>query len=224
MTVTVKENLKELKATLAEEGVELVAISKQKPVAMIREAYEAGHRKFGENRAQELLPKKEELPDDIEWHMVGHLQRNKVKKIAPFIDVIQSLDSLRLAREVNKRANNESRVIDCYLQVHIAQEESKYGFSYEEVESLLEEGELQGFDHIRICGLMGMATFTDDTEQVRQEFKELKQFFDKLKKNYFSNQTHFKQLSMGMTSDWQVAVEEGSTMVRIGRLIFGERN
>ncbi len=221
--MSVKEQLNSLLHQLNEEDVTLVAISKKKPVEDIRSAYEAGQKIFGENRAQELVKKRSQLPEDIQWHMVGHLQRNKVKKIAPFVSLIHSLDSLRLAKEIDKRAQQNERVIDCLLQIHIAQEKSKYGFAYEEVEELLQDKAFQNLTHIRIRGVMGMASFTGNTEQVGEEFKSLNTFFKKLKQEYFAGNDHFSELSMGMTNDWKIALEEGSTMVRIGRLIFGER-
>ncbi len=205
-------------------SVKLVAISKMKSEDEIMEAYREGHRIFGENKVQELIRKQEVLPDDIEWHMVGHLQSNKVKYIAPFVHLIHAVDSLKLLRIINKEAEKNNRRIDCLLQVHIASEETKFGFSNEEVIELLEATEGEELSFIRITGLMGMATFTDDGELVRSEFKSLKNLFDELKSRYFEEEPSFQELSMGMSGDYTIAIEEGSTMVRIGSLIFGERD
>ncbi len=203
--------------------VKLVAISKMKSEDEIMEAYQAGHRVFGENKVQELLRKQEVLPGDIEWHMVGHLQSNKVKYIATFVHLIQSVDSLKLLKVINKEAAKNNRRIDCLLQVHIAREETKFGFSNEEVVEFLDSKDREELKFIRITGLMGMATFTDDRDLIRSEFKSLKTFFDAIKKSYFEEEPSFKELSMGMSGDYTIAIEEGSTMVRIGSLIFGER-
>ncbi len=206
------------------EGVDLVAVSKVHPVERIREAYDEGLRDFGENKAQEMNEKQRELPQDIRWHFVGHLQRNKVKLIAPFVHLIHSVDSIRLLSEIEKRAASEKRVIDCLFQVHIASEDSKYGLNYEQARTLLHPDRLrEEFDHIRIRGVMGMATLTDDEEQVRKEFKGLKEFFDRMKATHCKDRPHFDTLSMGMTHDHKIAVEEGSTMLRIGSAIFGPR-
>jgi hypothetical protein len=203
--------------------VKLVAVSKTKPVADILEAYNSGQRCFGENRVQELLNKKDHLPPDIEWHLIGHLQRNKVKQIVSFINMIQSVDSPKLLATVNEEARKAGRVVDILLQVYIAREETKFGFVKEEIEQLISSHEFTGFTNVRICGLMGMATFTSDTEQVRTEFRSLAALFKDLKKRYFSFENHFREISMGMSGDFETAVNEGSTMVRIGSLIFGER-
>jgi len=202
----------------------LVAVSKTKPVEAIQRLYDRGQRIFGESKAQELTPKYEELPKDIEWHMIGHLQRNKVKYIAPYISLIHSVDSPRLLKEVNKQARKEDRVIDCLLQFHIADEESKYGFSWETAVELLGGESYAQMKHIRIVGVMGMATFTENTDQVHREFQELHRIFKKLKADYFAGEESFKEISMGMSGDYQIAIEEGSTMVRIGTLLFGERD
>jgi PLP dependent protein len=202
----------------------LVAVSKTKPVEAIQRLYDRGQRIFGESKAQELTPKYEELPKDIEWHMIGHLQRNKVKYIAPYISLIHSVDSPRLLKEVNKQARKEDRVIDCLLQFHIADEESKYGFSWDTAVELLEGDSYAQMEHIRIVGVMGMATFTENTDQVRRELQELHRIFKKLKADYFAGEERFKEVSMGMSGDYQIALEEGSTMVRIGTLLFGERD
>ncbi len=203
--------------------VKLVAVSKTKTVDDILEAYNTGHRIFGENRVRELTEKKEKLPGDIEWHFVGHLQSNKVKYIAPFITMIQSVDTFKLLRIINKEAFRVSKTIDCLLQFHIATEETKFGFSMDEVKEMMESEEFRLLDHIRLCGVMGMATFTDNHEQVREEFKCLFGYFNELKNRYFHNQSSFREISMGMSDDYRIAVEEGSTMIRIGSIIFGER-
>jgi pyridoxal phosphate enzyme (YggS family) len=205
------------------DGVKLVAISKMKSEKEILEAYQAGHRVFGENMVQELLKKQEVLPNDIEWHMVGHLQSNKVKYIAPFVHLIHSVDTLKLLKIINKEAAKNNRNIDCLLQVHIAREETKFGFSNEELIDMLDSGEWKELRSIRIIGLMGMATFTKNEELIRSEFKSLKAFFDEIKKRHFEGETSFSVLSMGMSDDFIIAIEEGSTMVRIGSLIFKER-
>jgi pyridoxal phosphate enzyme (YggS family) len=201
----------------------LIAVSKTKPVEKIQEAYEAGQRRFGENKVQEIVPKYEALPKDIEWHMIGHLQSNKVKYIAPFIHLIHSVDSYRLLEEINKQAARVNRIIPCLLQVHIAEEETKFGFSEVEVTQLLLSGEFALLQNIRIEGLMGMATLTQDLEQVRKEFRGLKKFFDHLKLQSLPLHVKMNELSMGMSSDYRIAAEEGSTMIRVGTAIFGER-
>jgi len=185
--------------------------------------YDAGQRIFGENRVQELVEKEAVLPKDIEWHQIGHLQTNKVKYIAPFVSLIHAVDSLKLLKEINKQALKNDRVIDCLLQFHIAEESSKFGFDAEEVMTILKSEAFKNFENIRITGVMGMATFTHDKAQVKQEFKQLKTIFDTLKKSFFSTDVHFKEISMGMSGDYQLAVSEGSTMVRIGSLLFGSR-
>ena len=201
----------------------LIAVSKTKPDWAILELYNKGQRAFGENKAQELAAKYEQLPKDIEWHFIGHLQTNKVKYIAPFVRCIHSIDSIKILKEVNKQAAKNGRVIDCLLQFHIAEEESKFGLDEKEAEVLLASPAASKFENVRITGVMGMATFTDNLEQVRREFKHLKSIFDQLKKAFFSDKEYFKEISMGMSGDYEIAVEEGSTMVRIGTLIFGER-
>jgi len=211
----IASNLKATQNSLPKE-VTLVAISKTKPNTAILEAYLAGQRVFGENKVQELAQKAEELPKDIAWHMIGHLQTNKVKFIAPFVSLIHAVDSLKLLKEINKRAEQNNRIIDCLLQVHIATESSKFGFGIEEVKSALNQ--TKEFQNIKIVGLMGMATFTDDTQQVAQEFKNLKTVFDSIKNDTITN------LSMGMSGDYKLAIEQGSTMVRVGSAIFGHRN
>ncbi len=219
----IKENLERIRKELPED-VTLVAVSKTKPVEDILEAYQAGQRDFGENKVQEMVDKKEQLPGDIRWHMIGHLQTNKVKYIVPFVTLIHSVDSMKLMQTINKEAIKRNKVQDCLLEIHIAREPSKFGFDFNELLSLLHDNEWQKLDHIRICGVMGMATFTDDEDQVRQEFRFLHQCYDTLKSDFFSDKDYFRERSMGMSGDYRIAVEEGSTMVRIGTLIFGERN
>lgn len=216
-----KSTIDKIKQELGEH-VRLIAVSKTHPPEVIMQAYEAGCRDFGENKVQEMLPKYEALPKDIRWHLIGHLQRNKVKYIAPFVHLIHSVDSEALLREINKRAAQNERVIDCLLQIHIAQEESKYGLSYEEAHTLLTSSIWEELPHVRIIGLMGMATFTDDTAQIRREFRGLKHFFDE-HKQYERPNVKMQELSMGMSGDYRIAIEEGSTMVRIGSAIFGQR-
>ena len=218
----IKNNLDKILSELPS-NVQLVAISKTKTPEEILSLYNAGQRVFGESKAQELAPKYEKLPKDIKWHMVGHLQRNKVKYLAPFVEMIQSVDSLRLLNEINKQALKNKRVVKCLLQIHIAEEESKFGLSEEEVCQLLESDDFRQMENVSICGLMGMATFTDDEDQVRKEFKVLKKLHDELKAKYFKDNDNFSEVSMGMTSDYKIAAEEGSTMVRIGTALFGER-
>ena len=203
--------------------VRLVAVSKFHPVEMIEEAYHAGQRIFGENHVQEMTQKHEVLPKDIEWHFIGHLQTNKVKYIAPFVSLIHSVDSFKLLKEINKQAERSQRVISCLLQIHIAQEETKFGFSFDECRSMLQEEEWKTLTHVQLCGVMGMATFTDDVQEVHNEFRSLKKFFDEIKENYFSHNDAFHEISMGMTDDYPIAIEEGSTLIRIGTKIFGER-
>lgn len=205
-------------------GCTLVAVSKTNPVEKIMEAYEAGQRAFGENRVQELTPKYEALPKDVEWHMIGHMQTNKVKYIASFIHLIHSVDSVSLLEEINKQAAKSNRTISCLLQIHIASEETKFGFSEREVLDLFDDDKTGKLSHVTITGLMGMATFTDDTEQVRREFRGLKQLFEKLRTTRLPLNVSMKQLSMGMSGDYKIAIEEGSTMVRVGSGIFGSRN
>ncbi len=218
----IAENIKQVKETL-NEGVCLVAVSKTKPNEAILEAYQAGQRVFGENKVQELVKKQEELPKDIEWHFIGHLQTNKVKYIAPFVSLIHGVDSLKLLKTVNKEGRKNKRVIPCLLQFHIAEEESKFGLDLEEAKALLSSPDFAGLEFVEIRGVMGMATYTDDSEQLQKEFRSLKGYFHHLKKLYFQNQASFAEISMGMSGDYQFAVEEGSTMVRVGSKIFGER-
>lgn len=211
-------NLEKIKASLPD-NTTLVAVSKTKPISEIMEAYEAGHRDFGENKVQEMTEKWEQMPKDIHWHMIGHLQRNKVKYMAPFVHLIHGIDSLKLLKEINKQAEKNNRVIKCLLQVYIAKEETKFGFEPEEITQLLESEEFKNFKNIRVTGLMGMATFTENTAQIEKEFHFINTFFNQLKNKYGMN-----VLSIGMSSDYSIALNHGSTMVRIGSAIFGERN
>lgn len=201
----------------------LVAVTKTKPLNLLQEAYEAGCKLFGENKVQEMAEKQEQLPKDIAWHMIGHLQTNKVKYIAPFVALIHSVDSLKVLQEINKQAAKNNRVIECLLQIHIAEEESKFGFSREEVNELLDSEELTVLNNVRIVGLMGMATNTDSETQIRKEFKGLRTLFDSLKA-WETDRVTMRELSMGMSGDYQIAVEEGSTLVRVGSAIFGARS
>jgi len=215
--------LENLLKYLAPQQVKLVAVSKTKPLDQIMGFYEREYKVFGENRVQELVQKQEALPKDIEWHFIGHLQSKKVKHIAPFVALIHSVDSLKLLKEINKQAKKNDRVIDCLLQFHIAEEESKFGFNLETAKMALESTDFQEFKNIRVVGVMGMASNTEDKNKIRREFKDLKSIFEVLKSNYFENAPYFKELSMGMTGDYKIAVEEGSTIVRIGSLLFGAR-
>lgn len=217
--MSIKENLLAVTNTIPN-SVTLVAVSKTKPMSLIQEAYDEGQRIFGENRVQEMTEKWQEMPKDIKWHMIGHLQRNKVKYMAEYVSLVHGVDSPRLLAEINKQAEKHNRVISCLLQVHIAEEDTKFGFNEEELLELVSNEEFKTYKHIKIEGLMGMATFTDNMDQVRREFKSLKELYAKLKNNY----TDFNTLSMGMSGDYKIAIEEGSTMVRIGSSIFGTRN
>lgn len=218
----IASNLKALKNELPE-NVKLVAVSKTHTVVEIMEAYNAGHRLFGENKVQELIPKFQQLPKDIEWHLIGHLQTNKVKYIASFVHVIHSIDSLNLIREIDKHAQRNNRVIKGMLQVHIARETTKFGLSEKELFELVQSPGFLASANVKIIGLMGMASLTEDHAQIQKEFQYLSSLFQKLKNSFFSNNPDFKELSMGMSSDYQLAVQEGSTMVRVGSKIFGER-
>ena len=219
----IKENLDIVRATVPS-NVTLIAVSKTKPVSDLQEAYDAGQRIFGENKALEMRDKHQALPNDIQWHFIGHLQTNKIKYIAPFVTLIHAIDSLSLLEAVNKEAAKNNRVIDCLLQFHIAQEETKFGLDMDEARAMLESESFKNLNNINICGVMGMATFTDDAAQVRDEFKNLKNIFVTLKENYFKGNESFKEISMGMSDDYPIAIEEGATMVRVGSKIFGARN
>lgn len=220
--MSIKNNLLEIKATLPD-NVTLVAVSKTKPVSDLMEAYEAGQRVFGENKIQEMAEKFEQMPKDIEWHMIGHVQTNKVKFMASFVSLVHGVDSLRLLEEINKQALKNNRVIDCLLQVHIAEEETKFGLSESELNELLQSESFSQLKNIKIKGLMGMATFTHNQNQIEKEFKHLKSVFDRLSQTQKTDNYEMKILSMGMSGDYQLAIECGSTMVRIGSSIFGTR-
>ena len=221
--MSIADNIKTLKKETVPIKVTLIAISKTKPVEEVQEAYDAGQRLFGENQVQELVEKYENLPKDIQWHLVGHLQSNKVKYIAPFISMIQSVDSLKLLEEINKHADKNNRVIDCLLQAYIADEETKFGLGFDEIIELLRSEQLSLLKNIRIRGLMGIATNTDNGKQIKEEFYELRMFFDGIKQSFFRKEESFNTLSMGMSSDYKVAIEQGSTMVRLGSTIFRQR-
>lgn len=216
----IAQNLKKVKENLPSH-VTLIAISKTKPFIDIMEVYEEGHRIFGENKVQELVEKHEELPKDIEWHLVGHLQSNKVKYIVPFVSMIHSVDSLKLLQEINKQGEKINRKVPVLLQIYIAKEESKFGLDENELEEILKQ--LNSFNYVKICGLMGMATNTDDEEIVKNEFRSLKHLFKRVKAEHFLEDDFFKEISMGMSGDYLMAIEEGSTMVRVGSSIFGTR-
>lgn len=218
----IAEKIAEILKELSPYGARLVAVSKTHPHEAVLEAYQAGHRIFGENKVQELTEKAERLPKDIEWHMIGHLQRNKVKFIAPFVSLIHSVDSLRLLEEINKQGEKFQRIIPCLLQMHIAKEETKFGFDQAELLDAMPA--IQEMKWIQIQGLMGMATFTEDKEQVRSEFQSLRMIFEALKNGYSIQNVLMKELSMGMSGDYKIALEEGSTLIRIGTTIFGSRN
>ena len=222
--MSIAENIAHFNKELAPFKARLIAVSKTKPNSDLLQAYECGQRDLGENKVQELTAKYEALPKDIRWHMIGHLQRNKVKYIAPFVHLIHGVDSLRLLREINKQAQKHDRVIDCLLQVFIASEETKFGLDKDEHFDLLKSPDLAGMENIRIVGFMGMATNTENQEQVRSEFRYLKNLFDEVAEAFRSEKVQMKELSMGMTGDYKIALEEGSTMVRVGSAIFGERN
>ena len=204
--------------------VQLIAVSKTKPAEDIQTLYNEGQRAFGENKAQEMKAKHEALPKDIQWHFIGHLQTNKIKYIAPYVTLIHSIDSMELLQEVNKYALKNERVISCLLQFHVATEETKFGFTLEKCEQMLHSDEFAQLKNVKICGVMGMGTNTDNQEQVKSEFHHLHQIFETLKDNYFTHNEEFKELSMGMTDDYPIAIGEGSTMIRVGSAIFGARN
>lgn len=209
---------------LQKKQVKLVAVSKKKPVEQIQKFYNQGHKIFGENYIQELKAKQEQLPNDIEWHFIGHLQSNKVKDIAAFIRLIHTVDSLKLLTEINKRAKQNERIIDCLLQFHIAQESSKFGLQWQDAQEILTSDKFNQLHNVNIVGVMGMASFTEDQNQVREEFRILKSIFDRLKSEFFNQKDDFYHISMGMSGDYPLAIEEGSTMVRIGSLLFGKRD
>jgi pyridoxal phosphate enzyme (YggS family) len=221
--MSIVANLTKLKAELDPIDVRLIAVSKTKPIAALKEAYDFGQRIFGENQVQELVQKAEALPKDIEWHLVGHLQSNKVKYIAPFITLIHSVDSLKLLVEIDKQALKNNRVIDCLIQIYIADEDTKYGLDFAEAIELLRSETYQSLKNIRIVGLMGIATYTDNQKKIAEEFYELRTLLKGLKESFFKESAYFKELSMGMSADYTIAIEQGSTMIRLGSTIFGER-
>ena len=220
--MSVLRNIQEIRNHIPA-NVKLVCVSKFHPESAVLEAYEAGERIFGESRVQELLDKQPNLPADIHWHFIGHLQTNKIKYIVPFVDLIHGVDSLKVLKEIDKQAENAGRVVSCLLQVHIAQEETKFGFSAGELAEMLESDEFREMKNVEISGLMGMATLTDNSSQIRQEFRKLKVLRDEIKQLYFTLNNSFTELSMGMSDDYLIAIEEGSTMIRIGTSIFGVR-
>ncbi|WP_177604811.1 YggS family pyridoxal phosphate-dependent enzyme [uncultured Phocaeicola sp.] len=219
----IQQNLKEVLADIPQH-VRLVAVSKFHPKEAIEAAYTAGQRIFGESKVQELTEKYTALPKDIEWHFIGHLQTNKVKYIAPYIKMIHAVDTYKLLTEIDRQAAKVDRNIACLLEIHIAKEESKYGFTLQSCRDMLKEGSWKELKNITLSGVMGMATNTDDTNQIRQEFKTLHDFFIELKQTYFNEENTFKEISMGMSHDYRLAIEEGSTLIRVGSKIFGERN
>lgn len=218
----IASNIASLKREIPDH-VKLVAVSKTMPVESLYKAYGEGQRAFGENRVQELMSKKDNLPGDVEWHFIGHLQTNKVKFVVPFISMIHSADSFKLLEAIDSEARKINRVVDCLLQFHIAMEETKSGFSIDEAVEIIESGKHRRLDSVRLCGVMGMATLTGDMSLVRDEFRKLAGYFHMLKERYFSDISSFAEISMGMSGDYRIAIEEGSTMVRIGSVIFGER-
>jgi PLP dependent protein len=222
--MTIAQNIQGINASLSGTSARLIAVTKTKPIEDLQIAYEANCKVFGENKVQEMVQKWEILPKDIEWHLIGHLQSNKVKYMAPFVSLIHSIDSLKLLQEVDKQALKSNRTIDCLLQIYIAQEETKFGLSEDEALEILESEEFKTMKNIRIVGVMGMATNTDNQEQIRLEFRGLKVFFDNLKSKYTETQNlQLKEISMGMSGDYLIAAEEGSTLVRVGSAIFGSR-
>ena len=219
----VRKNIAFFQNQFAGKICRLVAVSKTHPVEKIKEAYDAGQRIFGENKVQEMCAKQPSLPPDIEWHLIGHLQTNKVKQIVPFVSLIHSVDSFKLLEEINKQGKKINRVISCLLQVYIANEETKFGLDEMELFELIKSDKIASLDSVKVLGLMGMATFTDNKDQVRMEFRELKNLFDKIRGMSLPSNIEMKELSMGMTQDYEIAIEEGSTLVRIGTAIFGSR-
>ena len=219
----IKENLLKLRSEIPEK-VKLVAVSKTKPVETLMEAYNAGQRIFGENKAQELVEKQAKMPADVRWHFIGHLQTNKVKMLVPVVSMIEAVDSLKLLRNIDKEARKIKRRVPCLLQFHIAEEDTKFGLDVAEADAMLQKVNLSEMTGVQIAGVMGMATYTDDVQQVNREFTHLHQIFDEIKTKYFPNEDSFCEISMGMSGDYKIAIAQGSTMVRIGSLIFGERN
>lgn len=221
--MSIASNLEAINLEVKALGVQLVAVSKTKPNEDIMQAYEAGQRVFGENLVQELVEKYESLPKDIEWHLIGHLQTNKVKYIAPFVTLIHAVDSLKLLKEIDKQAAKNKRVIDCLLQVHIAEEDTKFGFGHAELIEMLRDEEFLALKHVNIRGLMGIATNTENEKEIKEEFYELKSLYDGIKASFYRKNESFDTLSMGMSSDYKLAIEKGSTMIRVGSTIFGKR-
>ncbi len=222
--MSISENIRSFSSVLKNTPAQLIAVSKTYPAEAVLEAYQTGQRAFGENKVQEIVPKYETLPKDIQWHLIGHLQTNKVKYIAPFVHLIHAVDSFKLLKEINKEGGKNNRVIQVLLQLYIADEETKFGLTFEEAEALLTSDALNELPHIKITGFMGMATNTEAEEKIRQEFRRLKNFFDHCRTTYQAENIALQELSMGMSSDYTIALEEGSTMVRIGSRIFGKRN
>ena len=222
--MSIAANISAINDELRNTSAKLIAVSKTKPVEIITEAYNAGQRIFGENTVQELVEKYEKLPKDIEWHLIGHLQTNKVKYIAPFITMIHSVDSIKLLQEINKQAAKNNRVIDCLLQIYIADEDTKFGLDFAEAIELLRSEEFKEMQNVKIKGVMGIATLTENPRMIRDEFYELKTFFTGLKETFFRKDPDFTEISMGMSADYKYALEQGSTMVRIGSTLFGTRN
>jgi hypothetical protein len=220
--MSIASEIQQITAALPQ-GVRLVAVSKYHPCEAIAQAYEAGQRVFGESKVQEMTAKHEALPKDIEWHFIGHLQTNKIKYMAPYVALIHGVDSFKLLAEIDRQAAKAGRVIPCLLQIHLAQEETKFGFSLEECRAMLQAGEWRNLTHVRLDGVMGMASNVDDEAQIRREFHTLRSFFEEVRAQYFAGEAHFKEVSMGMSHDYPIALEEGATLVRIGSKIFGER-
>ena len=221
--MSIAENINQIKDRLPQH-VRLVAVSKTKPIELILEAYHQGQKAFGENKVQEMTGKYEALPKDIEWHFIGHLQSNKIKYMAPFVHLIHGVDTFKLLKAIDAEAKKAGRIIPCLLQFHIAEEYTKFGLSMEEAEEMLNSDEFKSLRNVQISGVMGMATYTEDENQIRKEFASLKTYFETLKMNYFADHAEFKEISMGMSGDYLLAIAEGSTMIRIGSNIFGERN
>jgi len=220
--MSIEEKIISLKKQIPQ-TVKLVAVSKTKPIEMIEEAYNSGHKIFGENRVQEFLEKYPKLPKDIEWHFIGHLQTNKVKYIVPTVSLIQSVDSLKILIEINKESEKNNKITNCLLEMYIANEESKFGLDKQEAIDILKSKEYNNMKNIRICGLMGMATYTNNVDIIRKEFRNLKLYFDMIKESFFKEKSYFKDISMGMSSDYNIAIEEGSTIIRIGTSLFEKK-
>ncbi|MFO7842917.1 MAG: YggS family pyridoxal phosphate-dependent enzyme [Bacteroidales bacterium] len=222
--MSVAENIKHFVEKEIPSHVKLIAVTKTKPIETILDAYNSGYKVFGENKAQELIQKYEDLPKDIEWHMIGHLQSNKVKYIAPFVAMIHGVDKFKLLKVINKEGRKNNRKIDCLLQFHIAKEETKFGLDLDEAKDFISSSEYVDLEHVNVKGVMGMATFTENTDLIRNEFKELVYIFNELKKQFFHTKEDFCEISMGMSNDYKIAIEEGATIIRIGSLLFGPRN